>query len=165
VLIPQRFWAGLTDGTITLAFRRWDAPRVKAGSQMHSPVGLLAVDGVDEVDRASIGAADAIAAGYESLGELRHELDRRGSGPVFRIVLRRVGPDPREVLRNAADLTDADEAGNRARLDRLDRASRHGAWTDAVLAAIAEHPGVRAPDLALSFGRETPPFKVDVRKL
>jgi hypothetical protein len=165
VLIPQRFWAGLTDGSITLAFRRWDAPRVKAGSQMHSPVGLLAVDGVDEVDRVAIGAADAIAAGYESLDELLRELDRRGAGPVYRIVLRRVGPDPREALRAAADLTDAEVADIRARLDRLDRASSHGPWTDAVLAAIAEHPGLRAPDLAESFGRVTQPFKIDVRKL
>ena len=27
------------------------------------------------------------------------------------------------------------------------------------------YPGVRAPDLAASFGRETAPFKLDVRKL
>ncbi len=165
MLIPQRFWAGLTDGSITLAFRRWDAPRVKAGSQMHSPVGLLAVDAVEDVDRVDISAVDAIAAGYDSLDELRTELDRRGPGPVYRIVLRRVGPDPREALRNAAELSDAEVAYIRARLDRLDRSSSHGPWTDAVLAAIAEHPGVRAPDLADSFGRETQPFKIDVRKL
>lgn len=30
---------------------------------------------------------------------------------------------------------------------------------------IAEQPGVRAPDLAASVGRETKPFKIDVRKL
>jgi hypothetical protein len=30
---------------------------------------------------------------------------------------------------------------------------------------IAEHPGTRAPDLAASVGRETQPFKTDVRKL
>jgi hypothetical protein len=51
------------------------------------------------------------------------------------------------------------------RLDRLDRASSHGAWTRAYLATIAEKPGVRAPDLAASYGRETAPFKIDVRKL
>jgi hypothetical protein len=84
---------------------------------------------------------------------------------VYRIVLRRVGPDPREALRAAADLSDAEVAHIRARLDRLDRASSHGPWTDAVLAVIAERPGVRAPDLADSFGLETQPFKVDVRKL
>ena len=30
---------------------------------------------------------------------------------------------------------------------------------------IAERPAVRAGDLAASFGRETAPFKLDVRKL
>jgi hypothetical protein len=53
----------------------------------------------------------------------------------------------------------------RLRLARLDRASSHGSWTTEVLRAIAERPGVRAADLAASFGRETQPFKLDVRKL
>jgi DNA-binding IclR family transcriptional regulator len=34
-----------------------------------------------------------------------------------------------------------------------------------VLDLIAEHPGVRAPDLAATLGMETLPFKRDVRKL
>ena len=34
-----------------------------------------------------------------------------------------------------------------------------------MLRLIAENPGVRAPDLAASLGRETLPFKRDVRKL
>jgi predicted transcriptional regulator len=40
-----------------------------------------------------------------------------------------------------------------------------GAWTYECLQAIADNPGKRAPDLAESFGRETAPFKRDVRKL
>ena len=51
------------------------------------------------------------------------------------------------------------------RLDRLDRASTHGPWTRAVLAVIAAQPATRAADLAAGFGRETLPFKTDVRKL
>ena len=34
-----------------------------------------------------------------------------------------------------------------------------------MLQTIAARPGVRAADLAASFGRETQPFKLDVRKL
>ena len=34
-----------------------------------------------------------------------------------------------------------------------------------MLRLIAERPGVRAPDLAAALGRETLPFKRDVRKL
>jgi hypothetical protein len=35
----------------------------------------------------------------------------------------------------------------------------------ATLALIGQRPQVRAPDLAASVGRETAPFKIDVRKL
>jgi hypothetical protein len=54
---------------------------------------------------------------------------------------------------------------SRTPLDRLDRASRHGPWTDQTLQLIADRPATRAPDLAESVGRETQPFKLDVRKL
>jgi predicted transcriptional regulator len=50
-------------------------------------------------------------------------------------------------------------------LARFDRASKDGPWTVAVLEVIRDRPAVRAPDLAASFGRETQPFKRDVRKL
>jgi hypothetical protein len=50
-------------------------------------------------------------------------------------------------------------------LDRLDRARRTGPWTREILQLIASRPGVRAPDLAGSLGRDTRPFKADVRKL
>jgi hypothetical protein len=71
---------------------------------------------------------------------------------------------PRAGLRRA--LPTAEEIAEiRRRLDRLDRASSIGPWTAATLAAIDASPGVRAPDLAAGFGRDTPSFKRDVRKL
>jgi hypothetical protein len=75
------------------------------------------------------------------------------------------GPDPRVSLREQADLAPEDRAALDARLDRWDAARADGPWTRQVLRLIAERPGVRAPDLAASLGRETLPFKVDVRKL
>jgi hypothetical protein len=69
------------------------------------------------------------------------------------------------VLRAGSRLSATARAEIGERLARLDRASRHGAWTAAVLDLIAEHPGVRAPDLASRWGMETLPFKRDVRKL
>jgi hypothetical protein len=75
------------------------------------------------------------------------------------------GPDQRVALREQADLTDDDVAAIDGRLDRFDRASKHGAWTRRVLRLIADRPATRAPDLAASLGRETQPFKTDVRKL
>ena len=51
------------------------------------------------------------------------------------------------------------------RLARLDRASKQGPWTQAVLRIIRDQPEVRAADLAPELGRERLPFKLDVRKL
>jgi hypothetical protein len=94
--------------------------------------------------------------------------DLRGddSSPTYRVQFHVVAePDPRAVLAASDDLTADDRAEIDRRLDRLDRASTHGSWTRAVLECIAARPATRAPDLAASFGRETQPFKLDVRKL
>ncbi len=69
------------------------------------------------------------------------------------------------MLAATAVLSDDEVADLGRRLARLDRASSHGSWTAAVLRTIAARPGVRAADLAAGFGRETQPFKLDVRKL
>ena len=47
----------------------------------------------------------------------------------------------------------------------MDARSKHGAWTQPTLEAIANSPGTRAGDLAAAQSRETPKFKTDVRKL
>ena len=98
------------------------------------------------------------------LTALKQALAHRTDRPVCRVGLRYAGADPREALRE--QLPTADEVGRiRARLDRLDAASRHGPWTRASLELIDRSPGVRAPDLAAQLGRETQDFKTDVRKL
>ena len=163
----MRFHAGLADGSITLAFRRWRRPAAKAGGRQRTPIGELAIDAVDAVEAADVTDADARSAGYRDRGELLGELDRFGhaDGTIYRIALHLAGPDPRVALRERAEVTDDEWAQITARLERLDRVSRYGPWTATVLRLIAERPAVRAPDLAASLGRETQPFKTDVRKL
>jgi hypothetical protein len=56
-------------------------------------------------------------------------------------------------------------AGIAARLERWDRASPVGPWTETALALIAEHEGVRAGDLAEWAGMDRARFKSNVRKL
>ena len=165
MLFPQCFWSGLADGSVELAFRRWRRAGVKAGGTQLTPAGVLAIDSVDLVDVADITEDEARRAGYRDRSELLAELDRHPDGTLYRIAFRHAGADPRVALREAADVPEDELARIRARLARLDRASRHGPWTEAVLRLIAAHPGVRAADLAASFGRETQPFKTDVRKL
>ena len=165
--IPQRFHAGLADGSITLAFRRWRKPAARAGGRQRTPVGELAIDAVDPVKIEDVTEADARAAGYRDRAELLGELARYGhqDGTTYRIALHLAGPDPRVALRERAEITDDEWEAIGTRLARLDRASHHGPWTTTVLRLISERPAVRAPDLAASLGRETQPFKTDVRKL
>ena len=101
---------------------------------------------------------------FGSQAELLHRLDRHGDGPVYRVDFHHAGADPREALRRAEDLPEAELAGLLARLGRLDRAGRDGPWTAATLRLIGDRPGVRAADLAAAVGRERHPFKTDVRK-
>jgi hypothetical protein len=152
-------------GEVTLAFRRWDRPRARAGGRQRTPVGELAIDSVEPVDRAAITAADARRAGHASVAALLAELDTRGDAQIWRIELRWAGEDPRRSLRERADLSAADIELLRGRLERLDRAARSGPWTRQTLELIAARPEVRAADLAASVGREKLPFKRDVRKL
>lgn len=53
----------------------------------------------------------------------------------------------------------------RRRVERLDAASRRGAWTTPVLRLIEDNPGTVSRELAAETGMPTPEFKVNVRKL
>ncbi len=151
-------------GQVDLAFRRWDRPRVRVGTRMRTSVGVVEVTSVEQVALGRLRADDARRAGAASLTALREALAHRTDRPVWRVGLRYAGADPREALRE--QVPDADEIATiLARLDRLDAASRHGAWTRASLDLIDRNPGVRAPDLAARLGRETREWKADVRKL
>jgi hypothetical protein len=166
MLMPMRFAEGVAAGTITLTFRRWKRLQVVVGHRYRTAAGRLEVEAVDVVDPARITAADARRAGFADADAVRRELRGDEDLPVYRIRFHAVHePDERSVLAADAALDAATRAEIDRRLDRLDHASSHGPWTRAVLRTIAEQPGVRAPDLAPQFGRETQPFKLDVRKL
>jgi hypothetical protein len=53
----------------------------------------------------------------------------------------------------------------RERMARMDKLSRHGAWTVQTLRLIEAGPGVPARLLAADLGLDTPAFKANVRKL
>lgn len=122
---------------------------------------------VDQVEPQAITAADAKAAGYAKVADLLDvlppaDLDKS----LYRVCFELLDePDPRDLLAADADLEAVTVAEIDARLDRYDKASSWGPWTADTLRIIAERPATRAPDLAESFGRETKPFKLDVRKL
>jgi hypothetical protein len=165
VLISRATAEGIATGSVTVAFRRWDRPRMKPGSTQRTVAGVVGFDSVDEVDPDTLTEEDAACAGVRSLAELRRLLERRSGAHVYRMQVRMVGADPRVALRKRAELSEDDRREIDQRLDRWDAAATGGPWTRAVLRLIADRPGVRAPDLAASLGRETQPFKRDVRKL
>jgi hypothetical protein len=166
VLFEQRFWAGLADGSVTVTFRRWKRRQVVAGHRYRTRAGLLEVDAVDIVVADDVTDDDAVRAGYPSASALLADLRGSDAEPIYRVRFHHVGePDPRDVLAADDALTDADVAEIDRRLGRLDKASSSGPWTAETLRLIAEHPAVRAGDLAAMVGRERAPFKLDVRKL
>ncbi len=157
MLIDRATAEGIAQGKVTLAFRRWDMPRMRAGSTQRTAAGVVEVVRVDEVDPATLTEDDALRAGVPSLDRLHRLLDRRSGARVFRMQVRPTGPDPRVALREQAELSEADRRAVDERLDRWD-AAREAPWTREVLRLIAERPAVRAPDLAASLGRETLAF-------
>jgi hypothetical protein len=166
MLFKQRFWAGLADGSVVIAFRRWRRPTVKSGGTLQSPAGLLAIDDVRTIAVEEIDEAAARRAGFDSRAALLADLSMGREGELYRIDFHYAGADPRAALRQQASLSSDELETLRARLARLDRASRHGPWTAATLRLIdAQPPGTRASDLAARVGRETQAFKLDVRKL
>ncbi len=161
MLLKRDTLEGIAEGRIPLAFRRWKRPTVRAGGELRTAIGVLAIEAVDAIEEGDITDGATRLAGYPG----RADLSRRAEGSLYRVALHRAGDDPRAALREQAALDDDAIATITGRLARFDRSSRHGPWTETVLRLIAASPGVRAPDLAASLGRETQPFKGDVRKL
>lgn len=175
LLFKKPFHRGLVDGSIRLTFRRWDRPHVRVGGRYRChPIGVLEVDDIRTVRVREIDEADARAAGFASRAELIAFLkaapgDRpvRATTEVYRIALHHGGDGDRVELALEAELDAAAVDAITAKLARLDRpvADRAEPWTRATLALIEANPRVAASKLAAKVGRETAPFKVDVRKL
>jgi hypothetical protein len=164
MMIRPATLTAIARGDVDLAFRRWDRPRVLVGTRLRTAIGVVEVVTVERVAPSSITAAQARRAGEKSLADLQRMLVAKADRPLYRVELRFGGEDPRAALRREVP-SQEEIADIGRRLERLDRASSIGPWTAATLAAIDASPGVRAPDLASGFGRDTPSFKRDVRKL
>jgi hypothetical protein len=165
MLFKRAFLDGIASGEITVAFRRWTRPTVRAGGTLKTAAGVLAIDAVDRVSAEEITEADARRAGFPSLSALMKDLDARDQGELYRVELRFAGPDPRIALRERAELSEEELSVLWKKLARLDAASPAGPWTLAVLRLIDRNPGVRAGDLAPQVLQKRAAFKVNVRKL
>ena len=149
-------------GEVTVAFRRWKRPTVRAGGTLRTRAGVLSIDSVEPTSQRRISAEDAGRAGFASRAELLRSL--RPEGRLYRVEFHRIGDDPRAALRERSEITDQERAELDVRLDRMDR-SRGEPWTRRLLELIAARPETLAAELAASLGKEKLPFKRDVRKL
>lgn len=165
MLFKQDTLDRIAAGAVTLAFRRWKRPTVKAGGSLRTAVGILAIDGVEAVEEQSITAGDARRAGFESLAALQAELARPGEGTLYRIAFRLAGADPRVALRQSARLGRGQVAELEAALDRFDASSRTGPWTRRTLDLIAARAGITAAEIAADLGLEKQDVKRRVRRL
>ncbi|HSK34542.1 MAG TPA: hypothetical protein VK903_13765 [Propionicimonas sp.] len=188
MLLPARIAQGVRQGSITLAYRRWEQPRVRAGGTQLTSAGIVRFDEVEEVtELVTITDADARAAGFADAGALcgyltaaapeersgaqRPNASRRagpraskGGDRIFRIRLSWVGEDPRVELRSAVPGA-AELAEVTAAVAKLDAGRRSGPWTRQILEWIRDNPGVISTELATLLRREVPPMKADIRRL
>jgi hypothetical protein len=169
LLFQRRFHEGLVSGAVTVTFRTWEKPHVKAGGRYRChPIGVLEVDRVDRVRVADITAKDAKKSGFPSRAELLALLAATGGctladdAELWRVEFHHGGDGDRVEIALEDKLTPADVEDIEKRLARFD-AKR--AWTAQTLALIGKRPRTAASKLAAELGRETAPFKADVVKL
>lgn len=169
LLFQQRFHAGLVDGSVTLTFRSWARPHVKPGGRYRChPIGVLEVDAVSRVRAADVGERDARRAGFGSRTELLEFLGSQSGEALapgsllWRVELHHGGDGDRVEIALDDRLSAEEVERIRARLARFDAREP---WTAQTLSLIARRPRVVASELAAELGRETAPFKTDVRKL
>jgi hypothetical protein len=165
VLFERRLQAGLSDGTIRVAFRRWKRAQVIPGRRYRSPIGMIEVHAVSAVTE-PISPDDAHAAGYASVEDLLADLKGPPEASLYRLELRRSSDaDPRSVLAADDELDPAELLELRRKLARLDAAVGRP-WTLATLEAIEAQPGRRAGDLYVALGwSELHNFKLHVQRL
>ena len=181
MMVPMAVAQQIRDGTVTLAFRRWDAPRVKVGGTQITSAGIIRFDSCEVVPSLdALTEADAHAAGLPDLATLRQRLrpgrpvnrgprGAKGGDTIYRVGVSWVGEDPRLALRERVargrELTELIAA-----VDKLDAGKRTGgqadhSWTRRILEWIEANPGVLASVLAAELGRDLLPMKADIRKL
>jgi hypothetical protein len=165
VLLKQAALHGIANGTITIVFRRWTSPRVKAGATFRTVVGVIGIDSVEPVAESALTDRVAREAGFESRQALLAELANWPDGELYRVAVRLAGPDPRWALREDVRLSDVDVDALARRLASLGARTKDGPWALPVMRLIAKRPGVLAARLATSLGIETALFKPRVRQL
>ena len=95
MLIKLKVLEAIQRGDVTLQFRRWTRPSVKAGGTLKTKIGLLGIGRITEMSPDDVTAADARKAGFADLADFRRWLGTMKQGPLFhRIEVSYIGPAP-----------------------------------------------------------------------
>ncbi|WP_426229781.1 hypothetical protein [Pararhizobium sp. DWP3-4] len=162
MLFKKDVLAGIAKGDVTLAFRRWQKPTVRAGGTLRTAAGVLAIDAIDIVDAGGLTNEDASCSGYSSLDALLADIAGQRAGALYRIAFHLLGADPRVALRDITDFGSGEHGELRRRLTAFDGDIP---WTLQTLRLIAARDGITAGELAASIGFEKAALKQKIRKL
>ena len=165
MLFKNQVLDGIKAGKITLAFRCWTKPTVRAGGSLRTGVGVLAIKDIAVIKLDEISGEEAQRAGFDTREALLAELRKGRDGTLYRIEFHLSGPDPRGALRQNNQLGAEELAALRVRLAALDQNSRSGAWTAKTLHLIGARDGRTAGEIAESLGIEKPTVKRKIRLL
>lgn len=83
MLLKREVVEAIREGRITLQFRRWTRPSVKAGGTLKTRLGLIRIGRIDELRPEDVSLADARRAGFDDLPAFRRWLDSMKEGPLF----------------------------------------------------------------------------------
>lgn len=161
--LKQTTLMGIARGDITLAFRRWQRPTVKAGTGLRTASGVVRIRAVEATAECDLTDADARAAGFADRAALLADLRLDGDRALYRIVFDGIEPDRRVALRGEKDLSEEAWHDLAARFERWDRMKP--GYSPSILRAIGANPGTPAAELAAAAGVEKLKFKQYVRKL
>jgi hypothetical protein len=155
---------GLAEGKVDRTYRRWTLVRPRVGSRFTTRSGVVEVTSIELVDPAALTDDDAQRAAFGSLAALQKWTSSKGTGDLYEVGIRLVGPDPRVALRADDELSAAELAELDGRLDRMDAAADEP-WTRDALRLIERNPGVVSTELAAEAGQERQYFKLRIRRL
>ena len=165
MLFRQATLVGIANGSIDLAFRRWQHARVRPGSTVRTALGVVAITSVEPTQLEAISEDEARRAGYTTRAALCDELALEPSAPIYRIHVRFGGADPRIALRERDQIAPEEIARLSESLARLGARTADGPWALRVLRLIEAAPSIRAARLAKDAGMDTRRFKTRVRQL
>jgi hypothetical protein len=155
------------NGEIRLTFRAWMRPQVRqGGTYRFDGERSLHVDSLTLVAPHAISDDESLQAGFADRDALLAFLTRDGRAvpdSLYRVefsVVEGAEPQPSNDRFSSDEI---EQVVQRLRL--MDARSGAGQWTRQTLALIGEHPRLAARRLAEMSGRDTLPFKADVRRL